>query len=228
MVALSILYFTLCTSLEYMLVLVRENFYLADLQYCFLLQGKLYELQILMKQLLSERTDLGTSIRRHQVHSGSMSRRRPMTLSTSAFPLTPTPPHSPTDIPIHMRPMASPQASTTKKVSLGLGVSEHEISSSFSFSRLTLEDEEDGEEIDGEIHNQSDVGHDEHSFLVKSEEREGEEDRGEKVVDNGHVTSATATAKQIMHLIDELEMTTSGLNKHVVPCTCCTGELVVV
>ena len=183
-----------------------------------------------MKQLLSERTDLANGVRRHQVHSGSISRRRPMTLSTSGFPLTPTPPHSPTDIPIHMRPVASPQAVATRRTSLGLGIqNEHEVSSSFSFTRLPVEDDEGGDEIDGEIHNQ---GYAEHSFLVESKElertREEEETETERVAveSDGHVTSATA--EQIMHLIDELEMTTSGLNKHVVPCTCCTGELVVV
>ena len=185
-----------------------------------------------MKQLLSERTDLASGMRRHQAHSMASSRRRPMTLSTSGFPLTPTPPHSPTDIPIHMRPVASPQAIATRRISLGLGIqNEHEVSSSFSFTRLAIED--DGDEIDGEIHRQ---GFAEQSFLVESkeEERGGEEEKeerreeGERVPmgDDSHVTSATA--EQIMHLIDELEMTTSGLNKHVVPCTCCTGELVVV
>ena len=181
-----------------------------------------------MKQLLSERTDLANGVKRHQVHSSSTSRRRPMTLSTSGFPLTPTPPHSPTDIPIHMRPVASPQAVATRRTSLGLGIqNEHEVSSSFSFTRLTIEDDEGGDEVDGEIHNQE---YAEHSFLVESKELkrgEEEEEERERIVEgDSHVTSATA--EQIMHLIDELEMTTSGLNKHVVPCTCCTGELVVV
>ena len=133
-------------------------------------------------------------------------------------------------------------AAAGRRTPLGLGVqNEHEISSSFSFTRLTIEDDRD--ETDGEIHSQ---GLTEHSFLVESTElgrgekekeegereekgREKEEEREEeegRVMGDGHVTSATA--EQIMHLIGELEMTTSGLNKHVVPCTCCTGELVVV
>jgi hypothetical protein len=139
-----------------------------------------------------------------------------------------------------MRPVASPEAiAAGRRTPLGLGIqNEHEISSSFSFTRLTIED--DGDEIDGNIHNQ---GLAEHSFLVKSKElereekkeeegegRERKEEEEEGVVmgdrKDGHVTSATA--EQIMHLIDELELTTSGLDKHVVPCTCCTGELVVV
>lgn len=160
-----------------------------------------------------------------------------MTLSTSGFPLTPTPPHSPTDIPIHMRPVASPQAAAARMTPLRLGVqSEHEVSSSFSFTRLAIEDDGgESDEIDGEIPSQ---GFAEHSFLVKSEdlergeEKEEEKEEGEEVGervptgDDGHAT--TATAEQIMHLIDQLEMTTSGLDKHMVPCTCCTGELVVV
>ena len=129
-------------------------------------------------------------------------------------------------------------AAAGRRTPLGLGVqNEHEISSSFSFTRLTIEDDRD--ETDGEVHNQ---GLAEHSFLVEStelgrgeKEKEGEregkgreekEEEERRVMGDGHVTSATA--EQIMHLIGELEMTTSGLNKHVVPCTCCTGELVIV
>ena len=151
-----------------------------------------------------------------------------------------------------MRPVASPQAvhvhvataGSGRRTPLGgLGIqSEHEVSSSFSFTRLATEADDDddyGDEVDGEIHTQ---GFAEHSFLVgpkelerreeKAEEEEEAEEEGEgegervTMGDDGHVTSATA--EQIMHLIGELEMTTSGLNKHVVPCTCCTGELVVV
>ena len=122
-------------------------------------------------------------------------------------------------------------AAAGRRTPLSLGIqNEHEISSSFSFTRLTVEDDE--EEIDGEIHSQ---GLAEHSFLVESKELERgekEEEKGEMKgreegeSGDGHV--ASATAEQIMHLIGELEMTTSGLNKHVVPCTCCTGELVIV
>ncbi len=196
-----------------------------------------------MKQLLSERTDLASGGMRSRHQPAPSSRRRPITLSASGFPLTPTPPHSPTDIPIHMCPVASPQTTIAagRRTPLSLGIhNEHEISSSFSFTRLAIED--DGDEIDGDIRSQ---GLAEHSFLVESKElergekkekEEGEgrererEEKEERIVmgdrTDDHVTSATA--EQIMHLIDELELTTSGLNKHVVPCTCCTGELVVV
>lgn len=153
----------------------------------------------------------------HRIHP-----TRPMTLSTSAFPLTPTPPHSPTDIPIHMRPVLSPAKGH-------LGVTEHEISSSFSFSRLTAEDEENEEDgldsVDGGEVKHKELGH---SLSVGSERvtkrHRSMEDR--RIEDDGHVTSATA--EQIMHLIDQLEMTASGLNQHIAPCTCCTGELTVV
>ena len=105
------------------------------------------------------------------------------------------------------------------------------MSSSFSFTRLAVggDEDEDREEINGGNHSHSSSGHAEKSFIVESKgQKEGDqkEEEQERRLDDSHVTSATA--KQIMHLINELEMTTSGLNKHVVPCTCCTGELVVV
>ena len=147
---------------------------------------------------------------------------RPTTLSTSAFPLTPSPPHSPTDIPIHMRPVSSSGNGH-------LGVNEHEISSSFSFSRLTVEDENEKDNdldfVDGgeiECKDQS------HSLSVESErvtkKHRLREDK--RIEDDSHMTSATA--EQIMQLIDQLEMTTSGLDQHIAPCACCTGQLTVV
>ena len=113
-----------------------------------------------------------------------------------------------------MRPVSSPKAS--------LSIGEHDISSSFSFSRLAVEEEEEDDLVQKE---NGEHEHTEHSFLVQSEEGVAE-DKEEGLGDESHMTSATA--EQIMVLIDQLEMTTSGLNRHIAPCTCCTGELVVV
>ena len=197
---------------------------LFDVTLCYLLQNKLYELQVLLKQLLSERDY--SDVENHNIHP-----KRPTKLSTSAYPLTPSPIHSPTDVPIHIRPVASPN--------LSLAVEEHEISSSFSFTRLhgNEEEEEDDErerEREGETSIRIDGGemeqHRYHSFTTRSRSLEKERSREDKEertgTDHGHVTSATA--EQIMHLIGQLEMTTSGANRHVAPCACCTGELTVV
>lgn len=148
---------------------------------------------------------------------------RPTTLSTSVFPLTPSPPHSPTDMPIHMRPISRPDKGH-------LGVDEHEISSSFSFSRLTLEDDENEEDTNLDFVDGGEIVCEEHrhSHSVESE-REMKKHRlreDKRIEDDSHMTSVTA--KQIMQLIDQLEITTSGLDQHIAPCACCTGQLTVV
>ena len=117
---------------------------------------------------------------------------------------------------------------------LSLTVEEHEISSSFSFSRLhgEQEDDEEGEEVVEEVDGpmRSDGGemaeHRHHSFSVRTKSLEKERSREDRTETDSHVTSVTA--EQIMHLIGQLEMTTSGANRHVAPCSCCTGELTVV
>ena len=188
-------------------------------------QNKLYELQVLLKQLLSERDQ--NDVENHNIHP-----KRPTKLSTSAYPLTPSPIHSPTDVPIHIRPVTSPN--------LSLAVEEHElhVSSSFSFTRLHGNDEEEESEREGEREGETSVRidggemeqHRYHSFTARSKSLEKESSREDNdnrtATEHGHVTSATA--EQIMHLIGQLEMTTSGVNRHVAPCACCTGELTVV
>ena len=185
-----------------------------------LLQDKLHELQVLMRQLLSERAHVKTN-GHGKVHS-----MRPTTLLTKAvFPLTPSPPHSPTDIPVHMRPGSTPQVS--------LCIDEHDISSTFSFTRLAAMDgdeEEEGrnvEETDNGGREYSEQDSFSYDLRRVTREQSLNEEEGTRKEDD-QLMNTTATAEQILHLIGQLEMTTSGLDRHVAPCACCTGELTVV
>ena len=129
-----------------------------------------------------------------------------------------------------MRPVHSPKVHHVHVHRLG--VDEHEISSSFSFTRLTADgegdeerEEEEGyvEETDfGELDTSLSLGSRKHKESSSTAEEERLEDDH-----RDHVTTS-ATAEQILHLIGQLELTTSGLNRHIAPCPCCTGELTVV
>ena len=122
-----------------------------------------------------------------------------------------------------MRPVHSPEVHVRT-----LRVDEHEISSSFSFTRLAADGEEDKEE-EGGIE-ETDFGELDTSLTLDSiRNMEGSSAEEGRIEDDhrDHVTTS-ATAEQILNLIGQLEMTTSGLNRHVAPCPCCTGELTVV
>ena len=134
------------------------------------IQAKLHELQQLVKQSLLEKAQ--ARLPKIGPHNRHVTEALPPTSQTS----TPSHPHSPTDVPVHLRPYSHSKPSSPQPPVSPSGA---------ALDLMNIHEDDD---------------------------------------DDSPVT--TATAEQIMQLLDQLDSGSHTGVAVVVPCQCCTGEVI--
>lgn len=162
-----------------------------------LLQAKLLELQGLVRQVLSDQSSL-SSIPVSNKHPPSV----PHTTLTAS---TPSQPHSSTSLPLHLRPQRLPSSND-----------EHHLKSSEE-EQLVKRTSDDGNITMDQSHRTLDASHmtEDISHMTLGESQ---------VTIDGDSLVSTATAEQILHLLDELDFDKQPVV--IIPCRLCVGPVI--